>query len=358
MNDNLIDNLIFLRKTNGYTQSQLADKLGFSDKTISKWECGGSQPNFKELINIAKLYGLDNVEELYSVNLKTNYESYQKDKKFLIEKGICLPFEFIKLYYVVLNSVENEIKNDNLDSNTLSMYFNLLKILDVVSNYKIKKNNYIKFTKIVSSNNKTNLRTLIENKIFKEKMDYDLLLQYIKASKLSNQVNLVINFILVNIESSFSIEDLVSKGILNIIKELYPKNKNHRSIIVSAVRVLNDKKILIRLKHGVYALNYNYFTRHHIQRYNYDTNIMSKLINYKNNEINIEDKDLLMINSNEYYAVLAIYDYLVMLRNSSLIISFILITNNVLLEEMVKSKIDIKTNFQQKEYLKIICMEE
>lgn len=28
------------RKSKGYTQKQLADILGISDKTISKWECG------------------------------------------------------------------------------------------------------------------------------------------------------------------------------------------------------------------------------------------------------------------------------------------------------------------------------
>lgn len=28
------------RKKKGYTQRQLSEKLGISDKTISKWECG------------------------------------------------------------------------------------------------------------------------------------------------------------------------------------------------------------------------------------------------------------------------------------------------------------------------------
>lgn len=30
------------RKAQGLTQRQLADKLGISDKTVSKWERGGS----------------------------------------------------------------------------------------------------------------------------------------------------------------------------------------------------------------------------------------------------------------------------------------------------------------------------
>ena len=31
------------RKAKGYTQKQLSELLGISDKTISKWECGGFQ---------------------------------------------------------------------------------------------------------------------------------------------------------------------------------------------------------------------------------------------------------------------------------------------------------------------------
>lgn len=31
------------RKRKGYTQKQLSEKLGISDKTISKWETGVSQ---------------------------------------------------------------------------------------------------------------------------------------------------------------------------------------------------------------------------------------------------------------------------------------------------------------------------
>ena len=31
------------RKQKGYTQKKLAELLGISDKTVSKWECGVSQ---------------------------------------------------------------------------------------------------------------------------------------------------------------------------------------------------------------------------------------------------------------------------------------------------------------------------
>ena len=47
--ENYMDNekigkfVLELRKQKGITQMELAEKVGVSDKTISKWECGVSQ---------------------------------------------------------------------------------------------------------------------------------------------------------------------------------------------------------------------------------------------------------------------------------------------------------------------------
>lgn len=38
----LSEKLQLLRKKNGYSQEQLADKLGIARQTVSKWENGGS----------------------------------------------------------------------------------------------------------------------------------------------------------------------------------------------------------------------------------------------------------------------------------------------------------------------------
>ena len=43
MNQKKIGELIrAARREHGFTQQELADKMNISDKTISKWECGGS----------------------------------------------------------------------------------------------------------------------------------------------------------------------------------------------------------------------------------------------------------------------------------------------------------------------------
>ena len=49
--------LIKLRKEAGLTQSELGEKLNYSDKTVSKWERGESMPDAYVLSQLAQLYG-------------------------------------------------------------------------------------------------------------------------------------------------------------------------------------------------------------------------------------------------------------------------------------------------------------
>jgi transcriptional regulator with XRE-family HTH domain len=55
---NIKENLIRYRKGAGLTQAQLASKLGYSDKTISKWEREEGVPDIYILYQIAELYGV------------------------------------------------------------------------------------------------------------------------------------------------------------------------------------------------------------------------------------------------------------------------------------------------------------
>lgn len=54
----IVENLIYYRKLNKLTQLQLAEKLNYSDKAISKWERGESLPDIYILSNIAEIYGI------------------------------------------------------------------------------------------------------------------------------------------------------------------------------------------------------------------------------------------------------------------------------------------------------------
>lgn len=54
----LEEKLQILRKKNGYSQEQLADKLGTARQTISKWETGQAISELNGLIALSKLYGI------------------------------------------------------------------------------------------------------------------------------------------------------------------------------------------------------------------------------------------------------------------------------------------------------------
>ena len=60
-----------LRERNSMTQLMLAEKLGVSDKTISKWETGKGYPDITLLEPIAKAFQVS-VTELISGNTISN----------------------------------------------------------------------------------------------------------------------------------------------------------------------------------------------------------------------------------------------------------------------------------------------
>lgn len=50
--------LQFLRKSHNYTQEALADKLGITRQSVSKWETAAALPDIEMLLQLSKLYGI------------------------------------------------------------------------------------------------------------------------------------------------------------------------------------------------------------------------------------------------------------------------------------------------------------
>jgi len=77
MNQKKVSKLIvYLRKKNGLTQQELADKLNITPKAISKWECGIGLPDITMLKEISKVFNIT-TDELLNGELKE-----QQQKKF------------------------------------------------------------------------------------------------------------------------------------------------------------------------------------------------------------------------------------------------------------------------------------
>lgn len=56
--------LKFLRRENGFTQEELAEKLNVSSRTVSRWETGANMPDLSILMEIAELYQVEIMEIL------------------------------------------------------------------------------------------------------------------------------------------------------------------------------------------------------------------------------------------------------------------------------------------------------
>ena len=54
----LKDNLAMLRNINGYSQEQIAEKIGISRQAYAKWESGATTPDIEKAAKLAEVYGI------------------------------------------------------------------------------------------------------------------------------------------------------------------------------------------------------------------------------------------------------------------------------------------------------------
>lgn len=71
-----------LREKKGLTQSQLGEKVGVSNKAISKWENGGAYPSSELMLPLARELGVS-IEALYSA--MSNYKAPKTGARKILE---------------------------------------------------------------------------------------------------------------------------------------------------------------------------------------------------------------------------------------------------------------------------------
>lgn len=54
----LKENLVMLRSINGFTQEEVAEKIGISRQAYAKWESGATIPDIEKCSRLAKEYGV------------------------------------------------------------------------------------------------------------------------------------------------------------------------------------------------------------------------------------------------------------------------------------------------------------
>ena len=52
------EKLQYLRKEQNWTQEQLADQIGISRQSLSKWELGAATPDTEHVVRLSRLFGV------------------------------------------------------------------------------------------------------------------------------------------------------------------------------------------------------------------------------------------------------------------------------------------------------------
>lgn len=97
-----------LRKEQGMTQLELAEKMGVTDKAVSKWERDLSCPDINSLPNLAALLGVS-VDEL--MQFKKEASAPQKSLKKIVDsifKAVALAMGIAVIVLSVLDSLAVE----------------------------------------------------------------------------------------------------------------------------------------------------------------------------------------------------------------------------------------------------------
>lgn len=99
-----------LRKEKGMTQLELAEKMGVTDKAVSKWERDLSFPDVSSIPKLAEILGVT-VDELMQVKAESKEEPLKKKIDEIVEvafKGVALAMGIAVVVLSIMKQIEME----------------------------------------------------------------------------------------------------------------------------------------------------------------------------------------------------------------------------------------------------------
>lgn len=96
------NNIKELRKINKMTQSDLAEKLNYSNKAVSRWESGEVIPDVQTLNNICEIFEVP-IESIFKEQLPT--EKVKKDYKFRMGNKMAISLLAVMMIWLIATVV-------------------------------------------------------------------------------------------------------------------------------------------------------------------------------------------------------------------------------------------------------------
>lgn len=142
INENIAQNIIKLRKQQKWTQQDLASKLNYSDKAISKWERGDSIPDIEMLCELANIFNV-NVDFLTKDHSEYEIDKIMDNKmlfvrNLLIMISLCVSVFFVSTIVFIYPTLLNPY---NAEKFWVSFVF-ALPICSLICNRYARKYNY------------------------------------------------------------------------------------------------------------------------------------------------------------------------------------------------------------------------
>ena len=98
--DCIKENLVLFRKENKFTQLELAEKIGYSDKAISRWETGEVTPDVETLDRLAKIYGIP-IAAFFTKN-KAALPSITKQRSDAVKRSVIMLLGVALVWYTAM----------------------------------------------------------------------------------------------------------------------------------------------------------------------------------------------------------------------------------------------------------------
>ena len=108
----LKENLIMLRNIHGFTQEEIAEKIGISRQAYAKWENGATVPDIEKCMSLAEVYGV--TIDYYTVHIPVDiirtafpaqWPRYKHTSKAVLKKQLY----FYRLYCFIQDHISSSL---------------------------------------------------------------------------------------------------------------------------------------------------------------------------------------------------------------------------------------------------------